>query len=83
MLIERFQKKGAKKNTQGSRSRLYNPNQVSGLQMRLSFIGFSMGGLVVRAALPFLLQYHPFLYNYVSLSSPHLGCLLDSSYLIA
>ena len=40
---------------------------------RLSFIGHSMGGLIIRCALPFLAEYSEKMYTYFSLSSPHLG----------
>ena len=42
---------------------------------RLSFIGHSMGGIVIRSALlcPELEPYLKYLYTYVSLSAPHLG----------
>eukprot|EP01064_Diplonema_japonicum_P000500 TRINITY_DN10325_c0_g1_i1.p1 TRINITY_DN10325_c0_g1~~TRINITY_DN10325_c0_g1_i1.p1 ORF type:complete len:948 (+),score=155.05 TRINITY_DN10325_c0_g1_i1:1300-4143(+) len=42
---------------------------------KLSFVGHSMGGVLIRAALQSKLMepYLPLLYTYVSLSSPHLG----------
>lgn len=51
-------------------------------EFRLSFIGHSMGGLIVRAAIPELKQFEDKLYTYMSLSSPHLGYLYQSSTLI-
>jgi hypothetical protein len=41
-----------------------------------------MGGLVIRAALAHLSKYKKMFYNFVSLSSPHLGCVYDSSFMI-
>ena len=41
----------------------------------LSFIGHSMGGLVIRAALPHLECISDRMRSYVSLSTPHLGML--------
>ena len=41
---------------------------------RISFIGHSLGGLIIRAALPHLLDYKRIMYSYISLGSPHLGC---------
>eukprot|EP01016_Furgasonia_blochmanni_P003635 TRINITY_DN11420_c0_g1_i7.p1 TRINITY_DN11420_c0_g1~~TRINITY_DN11420_c0_g1_i7.p1 ORF type:complete len:390 (-),score=79.73 TRINITY_DN11420_c0_g1_i7:206-1375(-) len=49
---------------------------------RLSFIGHSLGGLIVRSALKKLGDYAPKMYSYISLSSPHLGCQYDSSRMI-
>jgi triacylglycerol esterase/lipase EstA (alpha/beta hydrolase family) len=46
-------------------------------------IGFSMGGLVLRAALKYLTQYKDLMNLFMSLSTPHLGmiptenCLLN------
>jgi hypothetical protein len=43
------------------------------LPSKLSFIGHSMGGLVVRAALPLLQEYSGIMQVYCSLNTPHLG----------
>lgn len=55
------------------------PNRSLG---RLSFIGHSMGGLIIRAALPYLENYSTKMHMYVSLSSPHLGYMYNSSKII-
>ncbi len=49
---------------------------------RLSFIGHSMGGLIIRAALPHLSKYQNKMYTYLSLGSPHLGYQYSDSKLI-
>lgn len=49
---------------------------------RLSFIGYSLGGLIARAALPHLSTYHAKLHTFVTLSSPHISFLYSSSSLI-
>lgn len=41
--------------------------------LEISFIGHSLGGLIVRAALPNLKDFSKNLKTYVSLSTPHLG----------
>ena len=45
---------------------------------RLSFIGHSLGGVIIRAALPFLKEYQGIMYSFMTFSSPHLGCLNGS-----
>ncbi|CAF1528144.1 unnamed protein product [Didymodactylos carnosus] len=51
---------------------------------RISFVGHSLGNLVVRAAVanPRFERYRPMLYTYLSLSGPHLGTLFNSSGLV-
>ncbi len=46
---------------------------------RISFIGHSLGGLIIRAALPHLDEFSDKFYTYMSLSSPHLGYMYNSS----
>lgn len=46
---------------------------------RLTFIGHSLGGLIIRAALPFLVGYKDKFHGYLSLCSPHLGYMYKSS----
>ncbi len=42
-------------------------------EVRISFIGHSLGGLIIRAALPQLQNYSSCFYSYISISTPHLG----------
>lgn len=46
---------------------------------RISFVGFSMGGIICRAAFPYLENYKSKFYTFLSLSSPHLGYMYKSS----
>jgi len=46
---------------------------------RISFIGHSLGGLTIRAALPHLEEYKDKFYTYISLSSPHLGYMYNNN----
>jgi triacylglycerol esterase/lipase EstA (alpha/beta hydrolase family) len=46
---------------------------------RVSFIGHSLGGLIIRASLPHLEEYSDKFYSYMSLSSPHIGYMYNSS----
>ncbi|KAH7647127.1 ZW18 protein [Cryptosporidium bovis] len=49
---------------------------------KLSFIGHSLGGVIIRAALPHLKMFSEYFYLYWSLSTPHLGCISNNSKLI-
>ena len=49
---------------------------------KLSFIGHSIGGLIIRAALPHLAEFSQKLCTYMSLGSPHLGYMYNSNKLI-
>lgn len=49
---------------------------------RISFIGYSLGGVIIRAALPHLEKYSDKFYSYISLASPHLGYIFNSSSLV-
>lgn len=49
---------------------------------KISFIGHSIGGLIIRAALPSLVEYSSKMWMYMSLSSPHLGYVYSSSKLV-
>ena len=48
----------------------------------ISFIGHSLGGIIIRAALPNLLKYKIYFKTYMSLSSPHLGVGASDSKLV-
>lgn len=49
---------------------------------KLSFVGHSLGGIIIRAALPHLHMFSSQFYLYWSLSTPHLGCISNNSKLI-
>ena len=49
---------------------------------RISFIGFSLGGVILRSALPLLEVYKSLFHGFVTLSSPHLGFLSHSSTMV-
>jgi len=49
---------------------------------RLSFIAHSIGGLIVRAALPLLQEYSSKLYSFISFSTAHLGYMYNASTLV-
>jgi hypothetical protein len=48
----------------------------------ISFIGHSLGGLIIRAALPFLAEYAAKMKLYMTLSTPHLGYMYSDSRLV-
>ncbi len=41
-----------------------------------------MGGIIIRAALPHLEKFKERMYSFITLSSPHLGYMYNSSKLI-
>jgi len=51
---------------------------------RISFIGHSLGNLIIRATIchPRFEKYRKLLYTYLSLSGPHLGTLFNTSGLV-
>lgn len=49
---------------------------------KISFIGHSLGGLIIRASLPHLFELKDKFYSYISLACPHLGCTNNESILI-
>ena len=53
-----------------------------GLVSRISFIGHSLGGLIIRACLPELEKLQKKMWAFVTLSSPHLGYLYNNSKII-
>jgi Putative serine esterase (DUF676) len=50
---------------------------------KISFIGHSLGGLIIRAALPYLSEYKPKFHLFMSLSTPHLGIMYNNSSLVS
>lgn len=49
---------------------------------RISFIGHSLGGLIIRSCLEHLKEFSDKMYSFISLSTPHLGFLYNSSKII-
>lgn len=49
---------------------------------RISFIGHSLGGIIIRAALPYLNELSNKMHLFLTFSSPHLGIIEGSSKLI-
>lgn len=56
-----------------------NKNNIS----KISFIGHSLGGIVIREALTHLNHLSKMMYSFVSLSTPHLGCRKNKSILVS
>lgn len=48
----------------------------------LSFVGHSLGGLVVRASLPYLKEYRHKMLTFMSLCTPHLGAISSGNRLV-
>ena len=49
---------------------------------KLTFIGHSLGGIIVRQALRYMQSYWPLLHGYVSLGTPHLGYMYNSTSIV-
>ena len=49
---------------------------------KLSFIGYSLGGVIVRAGLPLLAEYKRYMHTLMTMGCPHLGCLVHNSQLV-
>lgn len=49
---------------------------------RLSFVGHSLGGLIIRAALVYLEDFREKMFTLLTFSSPHLGLMYSSSVLV-
>ncbi len=49
---------------------------------RICMVGHSMGGLIIRAALPRLEKYKQHFHSFITLSSPHLGYAYSASKLV-
>jgi len=49
---------------------------------KISFVGHSLGGVIIRTALPHLKQFESKMHSFMSLSSPHLGYMYNASKLI-
>ena len=49
---------------------------------RISFIGHSMGGLIIRASLKHLTELKEKMHLYISLSTPHLGYMYNSNRIV-
>jgi esterase/lipase len=50
---------------------------------KISFVGHSLGGIIVREALTYLKSLRRFFFTYISLSVPHLGCRKNKSILVS
>jgi len=50
---------------------------------RLSLVGHSLGGIICRACLPFIVEFHHQLYLFMSFASPHLGFMYSASKLVS
>mmetsp|Transcript_18413 Transcript_18413/g.24709 ORF Transcript_18413/g.24709 Transcript_18413/m.24709 type:complete len:126 (-) Transcript_18413:374-751(-) len=50
---------------------------------RLTFIGYSLGGVITRASLPFLASLKDKFHGFISLCSPHLGYMYKTGKLFS
>lgn len=49
---------------------------------KISFIGFSLGGLICRQSFPYLAKYKEKMHAFITLSSPHIGYASHESSLV-
>lgn len=49
---------------------------------KISFLGHSLGGIIIRAALPYLSCFKGRMTNLITIGSPHLGYLYHKSYIV-
>ena len=49
---------------------------------QICFLGHSMGGIIIRCALPKLAKFKDYFHSFVTLSSPHLGYIYSTSKLV-
>lgn len=49
---------------------------------RISFIGHSLGGIIIRASLRYLKLYKKYFHTFMTLSTPHLGFLYDTKMIV-
>jgi len=49
----------------------------------ISFVGYSMGGLILRAALPMLEDYKKYFNGFLTFASPHIGYMTTQSQLLS
>lgn len=50
---------------------------------KVSFLGFSFGGLIFRAAFEYLKDYKDNFFSFITLASPHFGCIYSESKLFS
>jgi len=49
---------------------------------KITFVGHSLGGLIIRSALPRLSEYARLMHGYISLSTPHLGYMYNTNSIV-
>ena len=50
---------------------------------RVSFIAYSLGGVIIRAALTYLEEFKSLFSTYISLATPHMGCFYSGNKLLS
>jgi hypothetical protein len=62
--------------------RVYIDKNCAGQIEKLSFVCFSLGGLIARASFPLLMSFKDKFHTFLTLGSPHLGYMYNSSKLL-
>lgn len=57
--------------------------RISSCVSKISFLGFSLGGLIIRSGLRFLSKFRRYFCSFLTFGSPHLGMCYNNSVLIS
>ena len=57
--------------------------RISSCVSKISFLGFSMGGLIIRSGLRFLGKYKKYFCSFLTFGTPHLGMCYNESWLVS
>ncbi|EGR34565.1 serine esterase, putative [Ichthyophthirius multifiliis] len=49
---------------------------------RISFLGYSLGGLIIRACIPYLQKYYNKFYTFMTFSTPHVGNMYQTNKIV-
>jgi len=68
--------------TAGNRKKSHFKDLNQNYLKKLTFVGHSLGGIIVRESLKHLQEFSSKMHGYVSLGSPHLGYMYNTSTIV-